>query len=290
MNPTQQTSKIRTLVYVCPVDHSGTSLFVKGWIAPQSGGTNSPILIVHDFDESTEDYIPFAERLAEAEYNTYCFEMRLQPKRPKRSRIQFEMLILDLLQVSAWIKYKESGKKPIIVGKGVGALISLYFTQAYNKYVSSLVFICPYFFAHERGNPLKNFSIKILSQLFPSLPTPSWLAIPFSEGMMHDTKKPWRKGKLTLKLTQDLLVAIAKTHDLLLDITLPLLSIHTHLDSHELYTILKDTMSKNLNNKKITLTTIDVTEHQTMIKEREALSHFMETLIPWLRKNGSQKS
>lgn len=290
MNSTQQTSKIRTLVYVCPVDHSGTSLFVKGWLAPQGGETKAPVLIVHDFDESTEDYVALAECLAEAEHNAYCFEMRLQPKRPKRSRIQFEMLILDLLQVTSWIKYKESGKKPVIIGKGVGALINLHFARMYSKYVDSLVFICPYFFAHKPNNPLKGFLNKILSQLFPFLSTPSWLAVPFSEGMVHDTKKPWRKGKLTLKLTQDILVAITKTNDLLLDITVPVLSIHTPLDSHELFTILKDTIAKRSDSEKITLTTIDVTEHQTMIKERESLSLFMETLTPWLRANGNQGS
>src|SRR5690606_5848236 len=114
--------RVRNLVYICPVDHVGTSVFVKGWVVP--GSRQHPIVLVHDLGETVYMMGGLATKLAEAGYSVYSFDQRGHGQSGRRlGHIPgFNQLALDLLQVVAWVKHKEGGRKPVIVGQGLGAL------------------------------------------------------------------------------------------------------------------------------------------------------------------------
>ena len=66
--------RVHNLVYTCPVDHVGTSVFVKGWLIP--GRQKRPVILVHDLGETAEKLSDCAIRLARAGYSVYSFDMR----------------------------------------------------------------------------------------------------------------------------------------------------------------------------------------------------------------------
>ncbi len=287
MDSKEQDAKLRTIVYVCPVDHSGTSLFIKGWISPKERSQTIPIVLVHDLDESTDDYVRFAEELANAGFNVYCFEMRIQSKLLKgSSMLNFETLASDLLQVVAWIKHKELGKRPIIVGQGVGSLVCLYFVQNFSKFCSAVVFSSPLFSLHVNVHPLRRFAIRTLAKVAPFLPTPRWLSFHFSDPAKKDLKK--RKRRLPLYFTQELLVAISRSHKLFSRVSIPTLLLCPGADPICRYDFLKRLVSKHKDEDKMSMHMFDNEGHQLLTLSEEFLQGVLKILIPWLKKYGSQ--
>lgn len=287
MEHEKQKPKIRTIVYVCPVDHSGTSLFVKGWIAPGEKADTIPVILIHDLEEAPDDYVNCAEKLAEAGFNVYTFELRIQTKRLRGSAmLDFGVHASDLLQVVAWIKHKESGRKPIIAGQGLGALVALHFAQNFHKYISAIVFVSPLFSLHEPLSPLKRFLIRSLSQIVPFLPTPSWCSFQFSEGAKKELKK--RRARLPLYFTQEILVAISRSHKLFSRINLPTLLLCPGMDPVCRYEFLKRLISKHKSEEKISLVTLDTTGHQVLTQNGDFLDSVLSILTPWLKVYGNQ--
>jgi alpha-beta hydrolase superfamily lysophospholipase len=286
MDTEKQAHKIRNIVYVCPVDHSGTSLFVKGWIAPTPKQDTAPIILIHDIEESSDDYIACAEKLAQLGFNVYAFELRIQTKRTKgASLLGLENFSNDLLQVVAWIKYKESGQKPILVGQGLGSLVCLYFAQHFNKYISAMVFVSPLFSIQETVTPIKRFFIRTLAQIAPYLATPAWLSFMFTDFHKKESKK--RKGKLPIYFMHELLMSISRSHKFFSRLSIPTLIVCPGVDPVCRYEFLKRLISKHKNEEKISLVTLDVEGHQILTKGEEILNSVLGILVPWLKVHGN---
>jgi len=282
----KQNNKIRTIVYVCPVDHNGSSVFVKGWIAPSEKFQANPVILVHDLDESPDDYIQCAEKLAKAGCNVYTFELRIQTKRMRGSgMLDFNNYSSDLLQVVSWIKHKESGRKPVIAGQGFGALVALHFAQKYSKYVSAFVFAAPLFSIHQEVTSFKRFFIRTFAQIAPFFKCPPSLAIAFSEHSKKDSKK--RKTRLPLYLTQELLVSISRSHKLFSRLSLPTLILYPEVDPVCQYDFLKRLISKHTNEEKMSLVMLEMQGHQILTQDGEFLDSVLSILIPWLKVHGN---
>ncbi len=284
MDLEKQNKRLRTIVYVCPVDHSGTSVFVKGWIAPNEKEAR-PLILVHDLEDSPDDYILCAEKLANEGFNVYTFELRIQTKRLRgSSRLDFQSHASDLLQVVSWIKYKEGGRKPIIVGQGLGALVCLYFSQNFSKYISAIVFVSPLFSIHENVSPFKRLLIRTLANVTPFLATPAWLSFAFSEPLKKDSKK---RRRLPIYFTQELLNSLSRSHKLFSRLSLPTLILCPDVDSICRYDLLKRLISKHKNEEKISLVTLETSNHQILSQKEEFLSSVLSILIPWLKVYGN---
>lgn len=278
-------SKIRTLVYVCPVDTAGTSLFVKGWMAPHPSKDPIPVIFVHDLGETLENYTPVAEKLALDGFNVYSFDMRIKKKRLRDlGAVGFEDLASDLLQVVAWIKHKEEGTKPIVIGQGVGALVALYFAQGHGNFASSLVLASPPFSLQKTIRPLQRFLIRTLAQILPSLHTPHWIAPPLTESI--DTESPKKRIKIPLSITQELLIAISKSHKLFFRVSIPTLLLCPSEDSICKYDILKRLISKHKNEERMSMVTIDSEGHSLLTKSEQVLGKVFDVLVPWMKTHG----
>lgn len=285
MVPENQSEKIRNIVYVCPVDHSGTSVFVKGWISPTSKSLSVPLIFIHDLEESPDEYVSCAEKLADQGFNVYIFELRAANKRSKgSSTLDLESYSNDLLQVVAWIKYKEGGHKPVVIGQGFGALISLYFVQEHSKYISSLVFASPLFSPHESITPFKRFFIKTMAQFLPSLPTPLFLSFMYTDIIKKDSRK--RRGRLPISFIQGLLNSISQSHKLFLRINIPTLILCPSIDAVSRYHILKRLLSKHQHEEKLSLVHLDVGSHKVFTQGEDILEGVLGILLPWLKVHG----
>ncbi len=136
-------SQRQTVVFSCPVDHSGMQVFIKGWLAPDS--TRPPLIVVHDLGENISGYRDFARRMVHFGFSVYAFDLRGHGRsgRMLGHISDFDDLTSDLLQVAAWIRHQEKGRLPIIVGQGLGGLIALHFAQQHAKYCKGLVIASP---------------------------------------------------------------------------------------------------------------------------------------------------
>src|SRR5690606_30753211 len=126
-----------------PVDHHGTTVYVKGWRRPEN--TKPPIVIAHDLGENISMYRDVAKKLIKQGHNVYGFDLRGHGRSGRRlgHAPSFNILVLDLLQVAAWVRHQEAGKPAIIVGQGIGALITLSFTKRYSHFCRALVLSAP---------------------------------------------------------------------------------------------------------------------------------------------------
>ena len=157
------------------MDHNGTSLYLKGWIKPET--LHPPILVVHDVGESIANYDTFAQKLLNDNFSIFAFDLRGHGRsgRMMGHIPRFETLVNDLLQIVAWIRYQSNGKLPTIIGQGVGCHIVLKFRQSFKKLCPQIVLVSPSI-PFQGQIPFIQYSIIwILAEWSPTLRLPRWL-------------------------------------------------------------------------------------------------------------------
>lgn len=185
-NDKAPTETIQKIVSSLPVDHQGTSVYVKGW-RRHASGVGHPILIVHDLGEQTEMYRPTCEEIVSRGHNVYMFDLRGHGRSGKRlgHAPSYDILIKDLLQVAAWVRHKEDGKTPIIIGHGIGALITMDFTKSYPDLCRAMVLSAPVLELVHETTGLTRFFIKVLADVAPMLRMPVSLCPQFTRDLMN---------------------------------------------------------------------------------------------------------
>lgn len=178
---------IQRLVFSLPVDHSGTTIHVKGWCTKKSSG--NPLIFVHGSGEHSGFYSAAAQQFCNRGVTCYSFDLRGHGKSGKRTGHinRFKVFINDLLQVAAWVRHRESGCPPIIVGEGTGALTALRFAAEFQRLTASLILISPSFErqpSHLSKSALfpwiglsfwKDLIVKVLAEMTPTARLPSML-------------------------------------------------------------------------------------------------------------------
>jgi alpha-beta hydrolase superfamily lysophospholipase len=87
----------------------------------------------------------------------------------------FTALTSDLLQVAAWIRHKEGGRAPIVLGQGVGALIALDFAQRHVAFCRGIILSAPCLTPVEDVRSTTRLLLRGLADLAPSCPLPRFL-------------------------------------------------------------------------------------------------------------------
>jgi alpha-beta hydrolase superfamily lysophospholipase len=209
---------IQKIVSSLPVDHSGTSVYVKGWRHASCVGY--PILIVHDLGEQTEMYRHTCEEIVARGHNVYMFDLRGHGRSGKRlgHAPSYDILIKDLLQVAAWVRHKEDGKTPIIIGHGIGALITMDFTKTYPNLCRAMVLSAPVLELVHETTGMTRFFIKVMADVAPMLRIPVPLCPQFTRDLMNiqhqideeDTASVVYFPRLTAVFANELLNAIKR--------------------------------------------------------------------------------
>lgn len=280
-------SKARSLVYTCPVDHVGTSLFVKGWVLPQS--SKAPIILVHDLGESANNMEDIATQFSDKGYNVYSFDIRGHGQSGRRlGHISgFHQLTIDLLQVVAWVKHKEGGKKPIIAGQGFGALICMSFATSQAKFCQGLALISPMISLGNTIRPYQRFIISTLAEFFPTLMLPHSITPRFTYVFKKDKKKIKAQHKISALLTHEILIALSQSRKNFNRLNTNSLIICPSDDIIYRYEHIKKMVQKHKNNEKIKLEFINTNCHQMMSDDLEVIKTVVEHMTEWMEGGSS---
>ncbi len=177
----EQQPKIKNLVYICPSDHLGETICVKGWYTGRHPHSR-PIILIHDIDGSSEELVDFATELAKSHTNVYTYDVKGFTKKTKKHFKSISQIVLNLLQVASWVRHKEQGISPVLVGYGAGCLIALQFSQMYEKFCGGCILIQPPVAKDVESYKTKKFFIKKMADWFPHL------SLNFTSVLEHQSK------------------------------------------------------------------------------------------------------
>jgi len=182
----QPESTVQRLVYSCPVDHTGMAVYVKGWFRPETKST--PLLFIHDVGEHFGLYSESSAAICARGHNVYGFDLRGHGRSGRRAGHipKFGVLVKDLLQVSAWVRNREDGRAPVLIGQGVGALIALSFHKHFAKHCSGIVLASPSISLTKQPNRFQSWAVKVLAESSPTFRLPNFLRPRITEVMSLD--------------------------------------------------------------------------------------------------------
>mgnify|MGYP000346601829 CR=1 FL=1 len=276
--------KIRNLVYTCPVDHLGTSVFVKGWISGET--PQQSVILVHDLGETAEDFDGMATKLVNSGFNVYSFDQRGHGQSGRRlGHIpSFRQLSLDLLQVAAWVRHQEN-TKPFIIGQGMGALVAMFFTKSYAKFCQGVVLASPLVGTIKPVRPFHRLILRSLADFFPTFILPNFLCPVFTSGKQKKGKPVALVGAL---LANELLVAISQARKLLMRQQTPTLLICANNDTVCRYESFKKLLAKQTDKNIFTLQFIEGETHRLLTEDEKNFEQVYDTLTSWLRRFNEQ--
>jgi pimeloyl-ACP methyl ester carboxylesterase len=233
---------LRRIVSSLPVDHMGTFVYLRGWRKEESQWP--PIIFVHDLGEQADEYAKAAESFVVRGYTCYAFDLRGHGRsgRLLGHLTRFDSLVKDLLQVAAWVKHKESGQSPVIVGQGVGALIAADFAHRFSVFCGGIVLASPCFeLSRKPSFPLKSL-LKISSEIWPTWRPPRLLSPNFTETLASSLR-------LTSASIDTILDAMQRSDDMLQKCSVNTLILCPEHDPISTYQTLKKTVAMHSNTK-----------------------------------------
>ncbi len=284
--PTADT--VQKIVSSLPVDHSGTSIYVKGWKHPACMG--HPILIVHDLGEHTEMYRHVIDDMVERGKNVYMFDLRGHGRSGKRlgHAPSYDILIKDLLQVAAWVRHKESGLAPIIIGHGIGALITMDFTKSYPTLCKAMVLSAPFLELVHETIGLTRFFIKVLADVAPMVRIPIPLCPQFTRDLMsiqhqiddEDAASMVYFPRLTAIFANELLTAIKRAELSFITYPGPVLILCPGKDDVCLYSAVKKAVAIHVENN---INVIDFADYgHALISDEVSRTDVIEKIVNWI--------
>jgi alpha-beta hydrolase superfamily lysophospholipase len=81
-------------------------------------------------------------------------------------------LVKDLLQVAAWVRRSESGKEPIVLGHGIGALIALEFVKRYGYLCRGVILSAPVLELAVKVSWATRTFIRVMAEISPTMNLP----------------------------------------------------------------------------------------------------------------------
>jgi pimeloyl-ACP methyl ester carboxylesterase len=280
--PTLQSEPIRRFAYSCPVDHQGTVLSVRAWQMEKNTGL--PVLILHDFGESLNLLRPVAQIFVEHCFNTYGFNMRGHNRqgRPTSKIPHFKQLVLDLLQIIAWVRHKEKGVKPLLVCKGMSTLVALNFSREYGQYIQGVVYLSPLFELPKQINAIQKFIIATCAELLPDFILPQWLTPAFlAANSIEQKNQPKTQFSATARFTLEFLQVLMKSKQFLVDLDVPSLFVCSDKYRAEWYETMKKTLGRPRDRGIHDFITLDKDSPQFGICNQV----FEELVMPWLKES-----
>ena len=280
---------IRKVVTSLPVDHSGTTVYIKGWRLAEPKSPH-PIIIVHDLGEHTGYYRYAAATLVERGYSVYTFDLRGHGRSGRRlgHAPSFNVLVKDLLQVVAWVRHREGGAKPVILGHGIGALIAMDFTKNFGHYCCAVVLSAPCIELTQKVTaPTRSF-IRVLSTVAPMARIPSSMSPGFTRRLKGELKESEEHTTIyfplmTARFTQELLLAIKRAEVSFVEYSGSVLFLCPEDDNICSFTSLKKRAAIHSENN-VEILDLPGVGHQVFTEGQAARKKTMALLLPWLER------
>lgn len=277
----------QTTVFSVRVDHSGTVVNGRGWI--NAASDKLPVVIMHDLGQDLGMYRYAAHALVENGFNSYAFDLRGHGRSGRRlGHIpKFETLVKDLLQVVAWVRKKQNGQSPIIMGQGVGGLIATHFQSQFPKYSSAVVLLSPCFKLKSPLSKSKRLMVKTMAEVTPKMRLPAAITPIFSSNVFDEKTSIIQNlthqayPGITANFAYELLVAMENIDRPIRNLSKPTLVVLPEDDNvcdyDEMYEIIKS-------NELVQCINLSVRGHQILTRSKEDLKEVFEHVLPWLNK------
>lgn len=292
MQPTEERTSgepegIEKVVTTLPVDHSGTTVYLKGWRRPTS--TKSPIIIVHDLGEHTDLYRETAHELTKSDFSVYCFDLRGHGRSGRRlgHAPSFNVLVKDLLQVAAFIRHKEGGRAPIILGHGIGGLIVNEFTRQHGSYCKAAILSAPCLELAHNVSVGTRIALRLIADWLPTFRIPPRLSPKFARDLKHvqaeaedGTKLPYFP-RLTAIFTQELLSAIKRARAEFIEYHGMVLILCPALDTICSYAAIRKAAAIHDENN-LQVATLEGLGHSIFTEANGARERGLLAILPWL--------
>ncbi len=278
----------QNLAFSCPVDHTGSSVYVQGWARPNSD--QPPVIFVHDLGENVELYAAAAGILVRKGFNVFGFDLRGHGRSMPLTGdvLRFQDLVNDLLQVVAWIRHKSQRRMPFLIGQGVGALILMHFQRSYPQYAQRCMLLAPILQEQAVLPFFSRMLISSMAHLFPGARLPRFL-LPYFLPVSDESKERGLDSALviTAKFAQELLQAIRtvskvfKTLDNLNLIVCPIDdSLYSSSRLHKL-------IAQHPSPSQLEVCDVHGISSRALTSDPEELERLFQVLLPWMRLHSS---
>ncbi len=288
-NPGDEPPGVQKIVSSLPVDHQGTAVYVKGW--RYEHGQAQAILIVHDLGEQTTHYRDTARAFVTAGYSVYLFDLRGHGRSGRRlgHAPSFNILIKDLLQVAAWVRHKEGGRPPVILGHGIGALITMDFTKHHGAFCKAAILSAPCLEPLSEVTPPARFVLKVMAEVAPTFRIPAALTPRFTRDLKtstqtegDDEEKPIYFPRLTAIFAHELLLAIKRAEARFIEYHGSVLILCPDQDSVCSYVQLKKSAALH-NEHNLEIADLKGVGHGVFTDDHAARDRAMDVVLAWLK-------
>jgi len=278
----------------CLVDHNGSEIDIRGWRYKKSN--LPPLVFVHDVGESIDMYRRAAQHMVRKGFSCYGFDLR---GHGESGRVfthvkRFETLVNDLLQISAWIKHIEGGRKPIVIGQGVGATVATYFLKDHASVVTGGILIAPIVRLPDKIQGWHKFFIHTLGELVPQMVTPKWLRPKLSNPQHREaddtlTSKIYEAlivrdmYPLSCGFTDQVIRAIERFDSTYAKVTAPHLIVLPDRDEILDYSNFAKVVGDNSSIAKLVV--VENMSHNGFTESDETLERLSESLVEWIKGN-----
>jgi alpha-beta hydrolase superfamily lysophospholipase len=275
---------MQRIVYSLPVDYSGATVYLKGWCVKDS--SRPPLLIVHDLGEHIGLYEEFAMKMVAKNYSVYGFDLRGHGRSGRRlgHAPSFEVLTHDLLQVAAWIRHKQQGMVPIILGQGIGSLVAMDFGRKKPDMCLGIILSAPCVELKHKPSAASRFFLWSSSDLIPTARIPNRLAPRFARELNSARKKVHSEPRdlfpgISMRFAHELLKAIDKFNDDFIQYGGPILILCPEEDAICSFTRIRKSAATH---DKHNLVIHDIAGGHGLYYEKESMDAVVKCLVPWL--------
>lgn len=271
----EETPGLQKIVSAIPVDHYGTSVHLRGWCIDDCGD-RPPVVIVHDLGETADQYRATAEAFVAGGYTTYAFDLRGHGRSGRRMghAPSFSTLVKDLLQVAAWVRHKEKGRAPVILGQGIGALVTLEFTKHHGSFCKAAVLSAPCLELTPAFNPVAQLALRALAEMSPTARVPAWLCPRFARDLGH-------LPRLTAVFAHELLLAVKRAEAKFIEYHGSVLILCPEKDAVVSYGHLKKSAAIHVEHN-LQIADLPACGHQVFTGEDAPRDAALKVILPWL--------
>ena len=272
-------------------DHKGTKIHLRGQTAVDS--PYPPLIIVHDFGANHAHYRHFAHELYHSGLSVYCYDLRGHGQSGKMMGhiSHFSALVNDLLQVSAWVRHREGGQTPVIIGHGFGCLIAVTLQQRFPKYCRSMVLLSPSLKLRYGLGKFASVCVRTIADIHPRIRLPAALTPRFysllnlkSSEQLSDVPKEKLNTftRITAQSGKQILNALETAQSRFLRIKAPALVILGERDAIIDHSIFPELMKRHKRSELITLMKIPDASHNLITENEPFAPQICDEICSWL--------
>ena len=288
--PAATGGSVDVVLSALPVDHFGTTVFLKGW--QQRESVKPPVVVVHDVGEHADCYEGLAAKFVSHGYSVYAYDWRGHGRSGWQlgHAPSFDVLVKDLLQVAAWARYQERGQAPVLIGHGVGALMVTELARTHGNFCRAAILSAPCLELQSSVGGMHRLMLRLLADFTPLLriwgpfrPKFTNNKVSFHPISREDESLSAKFPGLTASLTYELMAAIKRAEARFLDYLGHVLILCPENDSVCRYQHLRKAVAVHAEHN-VEIVNLAESGHSLLTDDGNSQEIAMRAILGWLTK------